>query len=98
MCGSLCRARQLRLHPLNTSGDDMKTLITDEFAERPQYQGPTVTLNANTMTMGSSITIVTTGTWTPAKPGDTPGQMDPEVYRTQAFVEKHKEITDGTER
>ena len=70
----------------------MKTLITDDFAERPQvYQGPTVTLAPNTLTVGSSITIVTTGGYVA---GDPP---PPQPYRTQAFVDKHKEITDGTE-
>lgn len=68
----------------------MRTLVTDDFAERPQpYVGPIVTFGPNTLTVGSQITIVTTGGYVA---GDPP---PPEVYRTQAFVEKHKEITDG---
>ena len=93
MCGSLCRARQLRPRPLNTNGDDMKTLITDDFAERPQQ--PLViqngaTLATGTLNVGMTV-IVTTGGYVAGDP--------PPPRRVQAWVGKPvEEITDGTER
>jgi len=65
----------------------MKTLVTDDFDERPRIpvdityaDGTTSTLNA------TSINIITTGGYVA---GDPP---PPELYRTQAFVDKRKEI------
>jgi len=66
----------------------MKTLVTDDFAERPV--GPTVVVGTTaTANMSNFSLIVTTGGYVA---GDPP---PPEVYRTQAFVDKHLEITDG---
>jgi len=63
----------------------MKTLVTDDFDERPK--GPAISFGSSTTsTMSGANLIITTGGYVA---GDPP---PPEVYRTQAFVDKRKEI------
>lgn len=65
----------------------MRTLVTDDEPERPEYIGPNVTISQGTLTSNMVISITTTGGFIM---GDPP---PPEVYRTQAYVDKPKEIS-----
>jgi len=64
----------------------MKTLVTDDFEERPQPWISFGSASGTGSTFNASNFIVTTGGYVP---GDQP---PPEPYRTQAFVDKRKEI------